>query len=96
MSKARVHNPCPHCGATGHRRMLRQITPAVATGYYQCTDPECSAAWVAQTEITHLISESGKPNPRVAIPFRPALRSHSASIPISANDPVKPKTHAIQ
>lgn len=85
MSTTRVHNPCPHCGATGRRRMLRQLTAAIATGYYQCSDPECSAAWVAQTEITHMISESGKPNPRLAIPFRPAIR-RSSHTPLAAND----------
>ncbi|WP_438852483.1 ogr/Delta-like zinc finger family protein [Brevundimonas nasdae] len=87
MSDVRVHNPCPHCGASGRRRSLRQVTPTVATGYYQCTDVECSAAWVAQTEITHLISESAKPNPRICIPFRPVLRTSKVATPTPANDP---------
>lgn len=85
MSAERVHNPCPHCGSSARRRSMRQLTPTVTTAYYQCSDVECSAAWVSQSEITHMISLSGKPNSRVAIPYRPVERRRIAT-PAPAND----------
>jgi len=78
---------CPHCGARLATRSTRRISTTCREKYLQCENVACGATFGASSEITHQISPSACPNPRVALrTSAPRRRSANDDFPDPAND----------
>lgn len=72
---------CPHCGQRGAVRSSSDINEQVKEVRYECLNPECDYAWVAQLSVLHGVRQSQAPNPLVTIPLSPRART---ALPSSA------------
>lgn len=74
-------NPCPGCGGPTKVRSSRAVTPIFRTVYLVCNDIECGCTFAGGLEITHVISPSSRPAPKIRLPFRPNLPGQPAHVP---------------
>jgi len=74
---------CPHCTRGAAARSSRQLSRLLKEVYYQCKNPACSFAWVAQVEAVRGLSPSGMPNPAVNLPVSPW---RPGDIPITSDE----------
>ena len=72
--KARNRLECPHCDAPCIIRTSRRMSKLTREYSYQCSNVECSHAFVASMEIRHTVSLSGTPDPSVNLPVPEKLR----------------------
>jgi hypothetical protein len=75
-------NPCPGCGGPSQVRSSRPVTSTFRTVYLVCRDMMCGCSFAGALEITHVISPSSVETPKVALPYRPALRGQPGKVPV--------------
>lgn len=74
---------CPHCQAKMRIRTSNGVHLFLRVAYLQCVNEGCGWACRAQFEMTHELSPSGMPNPRVELPrASKALRMEARRRPI--------------
>lgn len=83
---------CPHCGSLAKVRSSKALTPLYKELRFQCSnvdgDEACGGSFIASFEITRMIVQSARPNPRIRIPVglpRPATPANDDGAPIAAN-----------
>lgn len=64
---------CPHCGGALRTRSSRGKHELLRINYIECVQEACHWSAVGYTEITHELSPSGMPNPRINLPTAPTL-----------------------
>lgn len=82
--------PCPHCGSVMRIYGSRLLTATYRQLHMQCTNLVCSASYRADLTLTHIISPSGVPNPKVVLATAFASRHVKATSPPAANDTGEP------
>ena len=66
--------PCPMCDAQSEIRTGYMVSRTMREAFYQCTNVECSCAFVVTGEISRLLNPGATPNPKVNIPLSTHVR----------------------
>ena len=76
---------CPHCDGGMKVRSSKEQTRLVRHLYLRCDEIECGFTALASLELVGTLSPSGKPHPKVILPFRGTSLPPKVA-PLPAND----------
>jgi hypothetical protein len=65
---------CPECAGGARIRQSRALSELVRELRYACVDVDCGHTFRAELVITHTISPSARPSPRLRLPIWPIGR----------------------